>query len=158
MSDVLPDAAADSSELAVECFIAAPPEKVWAIMTERLAEWWCPRPWRTEIIEMDWRPGGRDAMVLRGPNPGEEHVLEGVFLEVVPGSHWISTDAFRVGWIPQEPFMTGKWSIAPEGDGTRYRASARHWSEEASRKHAEMGFEEGWAACAAQLKALCEAA
>ena len=54
--------------------------------------------------------------------------------------------------------MVGIWEIAPEGDGTRYTASARHWSEEACRQHEEMGFTEGWGACADQLKALCEQA
>jgi uncharacterized protein YndB with AHSA1/START domain len=39
-----------------------------------------------------------------------------------------------------------------------YRRSARHWTEEARRSHEEMGFADGWGACADQLKALCEAA
>ena len=46
--------------------------------------------------------------------------------------------------------------IAPEGDGTRYTATARHWDEDTARRHAEMGFEQGWGVCADQLKALCE--
>jgi uncharacterized protein YndB with AHSA1/START domain len=49
------------NELSVTCFIAAPPEKVWHAMTQRQEEWWCPRPWRTEIIEQDKRAGGRSA-------------------------------------------------------------------------------------------------
>lgn len=145
-------------ELAVETWIDAPPEKVWLVMTERLSEWWCPKPWRTEVTELDWRAGGRSAMIMRGPNEGEEHALEGVVLEVEPGRRWVSTDAFRVGWIPQKAFMVGTWEIKPEGTGTRYRASARHWTPEDARQHADMGFAEGWAACAAQLKELCEAA
>lgn len=54
------------------------------------------------------------------------------------------------------PFMIGIWTIAAEGDGTRYTAVARHWTEEAARNHADMGFEAGWGACADQLKALRE--
>ena len=50
----------------------------------------------------------------------------------------------------------GIWSIEPEGDGTCYTAVARHWSEEAMQRHAEMGFEEGWGACADQLQGLRE--
>jgi uncharacterized protein YndB with AHSA1/START domain len=46
--------------------------------------------------------------------------------------------------------------IAPEGDGTRYTARARHWSDEARKQHEEMGFVAGWQACADQLKALSE--
>ena len=55
-------------ELAVERFIDASPATVWQVMTERMAEWFCPLPWRAEVVEHDWRPGGRSAMVFRGPD------------------------------------------------------------------------------------------
>ena len=53
--------------------------------------------------------------------------------------------------------MVGIFEIEPEGDGTRYTARARHWSEETMKQHLEMGFEPGWMTCADQLKAICEA-
>lgn len=146
-----------SLELAVERHIAAPPARVWAIMTQRMAEWFCPKPWLAEIIEQDWRPGGRSAMVIRGP-AGEEQPNEGVFLEVVPGARFVFTDAFTVGWQPKGPFMVGFFEIAPDGDGTHYRAGARHWTAEACAQHAAMGFHTGWGAVADQLAALAEAA
>ena len=55
-------------------------------------------------------------------------------------------------------WLIGIWSVEPEGEGTRYTARARHWTEEAAKQHAEMGFEQGWGACADQLKLLCESA
>jgi len=146
-------------ELSVSIDIAAPPEKVWDIMTNRMEEWWCPKPWRTEIIEQQWHAGGRSAMVMKGPE-GEEHPQEGIFLEVVPGVRFVSTDAVVRGadgsLMPSDPFMLGIWEIAPEGDGTRYTARARHWDEAKAKQHDEMGFEAGWGACAAQLKELAE--
>lgn len=141
--------------LSVTTYIDAPPDAVWHAMTQRQEEWWCPRPWTIKIIEQDWRPGGRSAMIMRGPQ-GEEMPNEGVFLDVVPGRHFISTDAFTVGWKPAGPFMVGTWAIAPEGTGTRYTASASHWTNEAYEQHKAMGFDEGWGTCAAQLKTLCE--
>jgi uncharacterized protein YndB with AHSA1/START domain len=143
-------------ELAVERFIAAPPETVWRVMTERMTEWWCPRPWRTEIIEQDWRPGGRCAMTMHGPD-GETAPSDGVFLEVVPGKRFVTTDAFNSQWIPQPAFMVGGFEIEPSGHGTRYRAWSRHWDEAAMRQHREMGFIEGWSAVSDQLAALAEA-
>lgn len=143
-------------ELSVTRYIAAPPEKLWEIMTRRQTEWWCPKPWTIEIIEQDWRAGGRNSMIMRGPN-GEESSQEGVFLEVTPGVRFVSTDAFKSGWVPSGPFMVGIWEITPEGDGTRYTGSARHWNEATSRQHEEMGFTQGWAVCADQLAALAEA-
>lgn len=143
-------------ELSVTRLIDAPVDLVWRIATERLTEWWCPKPWTTEIVEQDWRPGGRSAMVMRGPE-GEEHPMEGVFLEVTPGKRFVFTDAFKVGWIPQTAFMVGWFEFADEGGKTRYTAGARHWSEEALKQHEAMGFVEGWGKVAEQLAALAEA-
>ena len=66
------------------------------------------------------------------------------------------TDAIKPDLMPDGPFMIGIWTIEPDGDGTRYTAVARHWSEETKKHHEEMGFAEGWGVCADQLKALCE--
>ena len=142
-------------ELAIERHIAAAPDHVWQVMTTRIEEWWCPAPWRAEVIEQDWRAGGRSAMIMRGPN-GETSPLEGVMLEVVPGKRFVFTDAFTAGWLPQGPFMVGFFELTPDGNGTHYRAGARHWDAEKCAQHQEMGFEAGWSAAAAQLAALCE--
>jgi len=143
-------------ELAVTRLIDAPVALVWQIATERLAEWWCPKPWTTEIVEQDWRPGGRSAMIMRGPD-GEEHAMEGVFLEVTPGKRFVFTDAFKAGWIPQTAFMVGWFEFADEGGKTRYTAGARHWTEDALKQHEAMGFTDGWGKVAEQLAALAEA-
>ena len=109
-------------ELSVERIIDAPPSAVWTVMTDRMPEWWCPKPWTAKVIELDWRAGGRSAMVMHGPN-GEAMPNEGVFLEVTPGVRFVFTDAFTAGWQPEGPFIVGIWEIAAEGASTRYRAS-----------------------------------
>jgi uncharacterized protein YndB with AHSA1/START domain len=143
-------------ELSVTRLIDAPVALVWKTATERLAEWWCPKPWTTEIVEQDWRAGGRSAVIMRGPD-GEAHPMEGVFLEVTPNRRFVFTDAFRAGWIPQTAFMVGFFEFADEGGMTRYTAGARHWSEEALKQHEAMGFTDGWTKVAEQLAALVEA-
>lgn len=92
---------------------------------------------------------------MRGP-AGEENRLEGVYLEVVPETRIVSTDAFTAGWMPAGPFMVRIDAFAAEGDGTRYTATARHWTEEARDGHAAMGFEAGWNAATDQLAAIAE--
>ena len=137
-------------------FIAAPPAKVWDAMKNRQAEYFCPRPWRFEPIEQDWRAGGRSHSVMHGPD-GERNEGDGLFLEVTEGVRFVFTDAFRVGWVPTgEPFMVGCFAIAPEGNGTRVTGTARHWSEEAMRRHADMGFQDGWGVVFDQLAELVE--
>jgi uncharacterized protein YndB with AHSA1/START domain len=147
------------NELSVTRLIAASPAIVWHVMTERQTEWWCPEPWRAEVIQQDWRAGGQAAMLFRGPN-GEEMPQDGIFLEVTPGVRFVTTDACvrdaDGNWSVAGPFMIGIWEIEPEGDGTRYTARARHWREEDRKMHEEMGFVEGWKACAEQLAVICE--
>lgn len=143
-------------ELSIKRHIDASPAHVWDVMTERMAEWWCPKPWTVELVEMDRRPGGRSAMIMRGPD-GEEMPQEGIYLAYEPGRRFAFTDAVTADLKPAGPFMIGIFEIEADGDGTLYRASARHWTEDAMKQHAEMGFEPGWGAVADQLKALCEA-
>jgi uncharacterized protein YndB with AHSA1/START domain len=145
----------EARELSVERHIAAPPEQVWQVMTERLEEWWCPKPWRAEVERLDRRPGGGSRLVMYGPD-GEVSPHDGFVLAWDEGRRFAFTDAIKPDLVPDGPFMIGIWEIAPDGDGTRYRASARHWTDEARQQHKEMGFEEGWGVCADQLKALCE--
>ncbi|MDP2126027.1 MAG: SRPBCC family protein [Pseudohongiella sp.] len=146
-----------SHELSISRYIDAPPSSVWQIITERLPEWWCPVPWRTEVDEIEWRAGGAFNTTMFGPN-GEVHVNEGVFLDVQPGRGFVCTDAVKKGWHPQKAFMIGIFTIEAEGSGTRYTAIARHWSSEDMERHRQMGFVEGWSAVADQLAALAEAA
>ena len=144
------------NELSITRYIDAPPAKVWDILANRQEEWWCPKPWSIEKIAQERHAGGRSAMIMRGPN-GEEMPQEGIFLEWSEGKRFITTDAVDADFQPAGPFMVGIWEIKPEGTGTRDTARARHWTKEAIKQHEEMGFEEGWGACADQLKALAEA-
>lgn len=141
----------DTHELVIERLINAPVSAVWKAWTDHLEEWWCPKPWRTEIVEQDLRPGGRSAMVMRGPE-GEAHPMEGVILEVVPERSVVFTDAFTKGWKPAGPFMVGFFELMPQGDKTHYRAGARHWTAEAKAQHEAMGFIDGWTKVAEQLE------
>lgn len=146
-------------ELSVTRFIAAPPERVWHAMTARQEEWWCPAPWRAEVVVQEWCAGGRSEMVFKGPD-GEEMPQVGIFLEVTPGVRFVATDAaFRDAegqWRTAGPFQIGIWEVAPEAHGTRYTATSRHWTAETMEQHRAMGFVEGWTACAEGLAAICE--
>lgn len=145
-------------ELALTRRLAAPVAAVWRCWTEPalLVQWFTPAPWRTVAAEVDLRPGGRFATTMRSPE-GEDMPNEGVFLEVIPERRLVFTDAYRAGWLPVEnPFFTALLDLAPDGEGTLYAARARHWTEEARKRHEEMGFHPGWNAAADQLEALAK--
>jgi uncharacterized protein YndB with AHSA1/START domain len=145
----------NARELSVSRFIAAPPERVWSIMTDRQEEWWCPVPWHAKFDRQERRAGGVCNMTFYGPD-GEEEPQNGVYLAWDEGRRFATTDAVTAELMPAGPFMIGIWEIAAEDGGTRYTARARHWTDEAMQQHADMGFADGWGACADQLKALCE--
>ncbi|KHK91454.1 SRPBCC family protein [Novosphingobium malaysiense] len=144
-----------ANELSVTRYIDAPPAKVWEVLAERQSEWWCPRPWRAEVDRQDRRAGGACNMTFHGPD-GEEMPQNGIYLAFEEGRRFVTTDAVTEEFQPSGPFMIGIWEIAPEGNGTRYTARARHWSDETRKQHEEMGFIDGWTVCAAQLAEICE--
>lgn len=148
--------------LVVNRFIAAPPEKVWDVLSNRQDEWWCPPPWRCETKVMERKAGGRWYSVMHGPD-GEQMENDGLMLEWEEGRRFVGTDAIQIvdgEFVPTPAFMIGTWAIelaTQDGaDGTLYTASAHHWSEEARARHVEMGMIEGWKTCADQLATLCE--
>jgi uncharacterized protein YndB with AHSA1/START domain len=136
--------------------LEAPRAAIWRCWTEPelLKQWFTPRPWTTPSAELDVRPGGSFHAVMRSPD-GDESAVPGVYLEVIPEEKLIFTDAFTSAWQPSEkPFMTAIITLADEGDGTRYTATARHWTAEDRNTHEKMGFYDGWGQCADQLEAL----
>ena len=145
----------EAHELSVTRHINAPPEKVWAAMVDRIPEWFCPRPWHAEITHQERRAGGPREMVMRGPE-GEEMHLSGTYLAWDEGRRFAVTNAITGDLQPAKPFMIGIWEIADEAGGTRYTATARHWTAEAKAQNEAMGFYKGWTAVADQLAELCE--
>jgi uncharacterized protein YndB with AHSA1/START domain len=146
-------------ELVITRHIAAPPEKVWDVMANRIGEWWCPKPWRAEFSQLERRAGGASMCTMYGPD-GEVHPHPGTVLAWDEGRRFAFTDAIVGDLMPTGPFMIGIWSVEAVkvngGDGTLYTARCRHWTEADCQRHVEMGFEEGWGACADQLVELCE--
>ncbi|WKJ90602.1 SRPBCC family protein [Methylomonas montana] len=148
--------AAESRELILTRLIDAPPEKVYSAWTEPalLKQWFCPKPWSVASAELDVRPGGVSAIVMRSPE-GQEFPSTGVYLEVVENQRLVFTDAYTCAWEPSaKPFMTGIITFENEGGQTRYTARVLHWSAADRKTHEERGFHEGWGKATDQLAAL----
>jgi uncharacterized protein YndB with AHSA1/START domain len=144
-------------ELIITRTLKASPENLYRCWTEPalIKQWFCPKPWGVSHAEVDPRPGGRSMIVMRSPE-GQEFPNAGVYLEAVPGKKLVFTDAFVGDWEPAgEPFMVGIVTFEDNGDGTTlYTARVRHWTEDATKRHEQMGFHEGWSKCAEQLEDL----
>lgn len=153
------DTAMPAHTLKLERIIAAPRDRVWRCWTEPelLKQWYCPRPWRVVEAELDVRAGGRCFVVMQGPE-GQRVPLPGVYLDVVPGSRLVFTDAFESAWVPSsKAFMVGELRLEDTADGqTRYQAFAHHWNAEDRDAHEKMGFHDGWNIAADQLQELAK--
>ncbi|MDX2234559.1 MAG: SRPBCC family protein [Hyphomonadaceae bacterium] len=151
------------NDLVISRYLAVPRAKLWRAWSDPalLAQWWCPKPWTTEVRGFDLRPGGIFHTIMRGPNPGEISGGDddaGVFLEVVPMERIVFTSALAPGWRPVASWlvMTAVFTMADEGEGTRYVARCMHKDKADADKHAEMGFFDGWGTCVTQLEALAK--
>jgi uncharacterized protein YndB with AHSA1/START domain len=143
----------DSRELVLVRTFDAPPELVYRAWTEPelIKPWFCPKPWYVSHAETDVRAGGASYIVMNGPN-GEVHHNRGVYLEVIPHKKLVFTDAYTGDWQPsQKPFFTCVLTFENQGGKTLYTARARHWTQEDTDTHKNMGFEQGWNAASDQL-------
>lgn len=143
-------------DLVISRLLKAPRAALWRAWTEpdRLKEWWCPKPWVTEVRAFDLRPGGAFHTFMSGPDGGTSD-NPGCFLEIVPGERIVSTSMLLAGWRPATPWMpmTAVITFADEAGGTRYTATAMHPDAATRDRHAQMGFHEGWNLCIDQLEA-----
>jgi uncharacterized protein YndB with AHSA1/START domain len=149
----------DSTDLVVSRLLRAPRAKLWRAWSEPelLKEWWCPKPWTTEVREFDLRPGGAFYTFMRGPDGGTSD-NPGAFLEIVPLARIVFTSMLTGGWRPNAPWLpfTAIITMADEGSGTRYVATVMHPDPATRDKHHEMGFHEGWGTCITQLDDLAQ--
>lgn len=146
------------ADLTVSRIIKAPRSAVWAAWSDpgHLAKWWAPAPVVTVVHTLDLRPGGAFDTTMRMPD-GSEHGSEGCFLDVVENERIVFTDALRGGWRPnEESFFSAIITMEDHPEGTKYTAVALHKNDEDRRKHAEMGFVDGWGTCIEQLGKLAE--
>ncbi len=148
----------DNSELTISRTIHAPRSMVWAAWTEKehFSKWWIPEPIKCKVVKMDMRPGGGFETQM-SENGGEfkPHV-EGCFLEIVPEKRIVFTTVLTENWKPYDPWLalTAIITMEDKGGTTKYTARVLHKNPEDSRKHQEMGFEEGWGKTIDQLEKL----
>ena len=153
-------ATVDSNDLVISRLVRAPRAKLWRAWTDPqlLKEWWCPKPWTTEVRAFELRPGGAFHTFMRGPE-GASSDNPGCFLEIVPQHRIVMTSMLSAGWRPATPWlgMTAVVTMADEGEGTRYVATVMHPDVATAKRHEEIGFFQGWNTCIDQLESFARA-
>ena len=160
MSNFIPNPDLD---LVLERTIPVSPERVWAAWTqpELIMQWFTPAPWKTVACEIDVRPGGRFNTTMESPE-GERYPNAGCIIVVDEGRRLVFTSVLTEHFRPTTPTngaddlaFTGIVTIEPTVDGgARYTATAIHPDQETCKRHADMGFHDGWGAALDQLVAL----
>ena len=147
---------AEHHDLVISRLVAAPRSALWRAWTEPdlLKQWWCPKPWTTQVRAFDLRPGGAFHTFMEGPDGGTSD-NPGCFLEIAPPSRIVFTSVLTAGWRPATPWLafTAIIAMADEGDHTRYVATAMHPDKATRDRHDELGFFQGWNICIDQLEA-----
>jgi uncharacterized protein YndB with AHSA1/START domain len=153
-------------DLVLERVVDVPVALVWKAWTmpEHLKRWFTSLPWTTVECEIDLRPGGIFRTVMRSPD-GEDTPHIGCYLEVIENEKLVWTTALRPGFRPGphaptegdacgvDPF-TAVIMMATHGAATRYTATAMHADPAGRRRHADLGFHDGWGTALDQLVAL----
>jgi uncharacterized protein YndB with AHSA1/START domain len=75
-------------DLEISRVLRVPRELVWQAWSDpaHLKEWWCPKPWTTEVRAFDLRPGGAFHTFMRGPDGGTSD-------NPAPSSRWFPSHA-----------------------------------------------------------------
>lgn len=146
-------------DLVLEKTLPMTPEQVWRGYTdpETLMKWFCPRPWKVVACEIDLQPGGAFKTTMQSPE-GERFPNLGSYLQIIENKKIVWTNAMLPGFRPTsiEDSETGFIftviiELSPHPGGTLFRATLKHKNSEDQKKHAAMGFEQGWSAALNQL-------
>ncbi|PLQ00772.1 SRPBCC family protein [Cupriavidus pauculus] len=152
----MPENAAESRDLVISRVLRAPRSALWRAWSDPalLKEWWCPKPWTTQVRDFDLRPGGNFHTFMQGPDGGTSD-NPGCFLEVVPQSRLVFTSMLTGGWRPHKPWLGFTAIITMEDDpgGSRYIARVMHPDDATRDQHEKMGFFDGWDTVITQLDA-----
>lgn len=130
--------------------------EVWNYFTksELLDEWWAPKPWKCETLQMDFAENGTWLYAMKSPE-GQKMYSLAKYGEITEHRSFDSTDGFcdENGMIDPTMPQT-KWLIGFTGveEGTKVTFNLHFQTEEDLNKTLEMGFEQGFKTGLQQLE------
>lgn len=123
-------------------------EEVWKHFTEAdlLDQWWAPKPWKCETLEMDFQPQGFWRYAMVGPE-NERHYSKVTFNDITFHRSISQRCTFTDESGNEKPGMPAEnWLIGFTGvqEGTKLTVNLHYHSLEEMTKMLEMGFEGGF--------------
>ncbi len=134
------DAAKDRT-LTIERTFSAPVKLVWEAWADakHVANWWGPKGMKVEVLEHDFRVGGKWKYKMEMPNGGE-FVSEGQYSEIVEMEKIVTSADFK----PMTEGVTMEMLFTANGDKTDFVFNVIHPTAEYCKQQEEMGFYNGW--------------
>lgn len=122
--------------------------KVWDYFTksELLDQWWAPKPWKCETVEMTFKEGGVWHYAMAGPD-GERMYAQVKYGEITEHRSFDGVSAFcDAKGIINEDLSPPKWLFGFTGveGGTKVTVNIHFASSEVMKHLMEMGFEGGF--------------
>ena len=119
----------------------APIKLVWKAWTqpEHVINWWGPKGMKIEVVEHDFRVGGKWKYVMPMPD-GNEFISDGEYLEIVEFKKIITTANFK----PMTEGVEIQALFEENGVKTNFTFNVVHPTEEYCKQQEKMSFYNGW--------------
>ena len=132
---------ASGNKVTMERTFNAPIALVWEawIKPEHIAKWWGPQGMETEILEHDFRVGGKWKYGMKMPD-GNLFISEGVYTEIVEKKRIVTSADFR----PMTEGVELQMIFEEQGDQTHFTFHVIHSSEDYRIQQEKMGIYNGW--------------
>ncbi|MFT5999946.1 MAG: hypothetical protein ACI81P_002405 [Neolewinella sp.] len=135
--------------LTIEKTFAVARVKVWEAWTrpENIAKWWGPKGMDVDIVEHDFKVGGKWKYTMQMPN-GNEFASEGTFLEIIEGEKIVTSADFK----PMTEGVELHVLFAGDDQQTQFTFKVVHPTEDYRKQQEEMGIYNGWGSAFKRLE------
>ena len=144
---------ASNRTLTLKKVFNAPVKLVWEAWTEseHLIQWWAPQGMKLNIIEHDFKVGGKWKYTMP-MGDGSLFISEGQYLEIIPYKKIVTTADFK----PMTEGVELHVLFEEEGAKTKFTFSVVHSTEEYCKQQEQMGFYNGWGSAFNRLETLID--
>lgn len=131
----------DKRTITIKRIFNAPIKLVWKAWTkpEHIANWWGPKGMEVNVIEHDFRVGGKWKYTMAMVN-GMDFISEGEYLVIVELEKVFSSANFR----PMTEGVEIQALFYEDGDKTNFTFNVIHPTEEYCKQQEKMGIYNGW--------------
>jgi uncharacterized protein YndB with AHSA1/START domain len=139
---------ADARTLSINRTFNAPVKLVWEAWTqpEHIVHWWGPKGMKINVVEHDFRVGGKWKYIMPMPD-GSEFSSEGVYSVIVKYERIFSSANFK----PMTEGVEIQALFEKDGNKTNFTFKVIHPTEEYCKQQEKMGFYNGWGSAFVRL-------